>query len=150
MVRQTRKNIERVSPHRRAGHSRETSYHPKIRALVERQARAWERNDFDLAAGDWLSAGVLTAPGGEWRVDQLRAAMAEFHAGFADLVVEIKNVFASADGRKVAIEWDWTVTRRSDGARGTTQDAILVDLSRGKIKSWREYFDLSGSVEGKA
>src|SRR3989304_2623637 len=107
VVRQTRTHIKRVTPHRRAGHSRETSYHPKICALVERQARAWERNDFDLAAGDWPPAGGLAAPGGGWRFAQLRAAMAEFPPGFTDLVVEIKSVFASADGRKVAIEWDW-------------------------------------------
>lgn len=118
-----------------------------IRALVERQARAWEHNDFDLAAEDWLPDGVLIAPAGEWPAEKLRQVMVDFHAGFTDLVVEIKNVFASADGSKVAIEWDWSVTRRADGARSLTQDAIIADLIDGKIKSWREYFDLSSSVE---
>ncbi|MCK6627985.1 MAG: nuclear transport factor 2 family protein [Anaerolineae bacterium] len=124
-----------------------TKHEAHIRALVERQARAWERNDFALAAGDWLPEGVLIAPAGEWPADRLGQAMAELHADFTDLIVEIKNVFASADGGKVAIEWDWSITRKADGVRSRTPDAIIVDLVDGKIKSWREYFDLSGSVE---
>jgi len=118
-----------------------------IRALVRRQARAWEQNDFDLGARDWLPEGVLVSPGGQWTAEALRAEMAKFHSGYRDLAVEIKNVFASADGCKVAIEWDWTVTRKADGLRGVTHDAIIVDLQRGKIKSLREYFDLGSSVE---
>ena len=119
-----------------------------IRALVDRQARSWERNDFGLAAADWLPDGVLVSPAGCWPADALPAEMAAFHRDYADLTVTIKNVFATADGSKVAIEWDWTATRRSDGQRGTTPDAIIADLVDGKIRSWREYFDLAGSVEG--
>jgi uncharacterized protein (TIGR02246 family) len=125
----------------------QTDGEAKIHALVERQARAWERNDFDLAAGDWLPNGVLVAPAGEWPAEKLRQVMADFHTDFTDLVVDIKNVFASPDSSKVAIEWDWSVTRKADGARSLTQDAIIADLVDGKIKSWREYFDLSSSVE---
>jgi uncharacterized protein (TIGR02246 family) len=124
-----------------------TELDAQIRALVERQARAWEGNDFDMAAGDWLPDGVLIAPAAQLAAGQLRQAMADLHANFTDLVVDIKNVFTSADGSKVAIEWDWTITRKSDGARSRTQDAIIADLVAGKIKSWREYFDLSTSVE---
>jgi uncharacterized protein (TIGR02246 family) len=119
----------------------------KIRSLVERQARAWERNDFDLAAADWLPEGVLLSPGGEFPASILRATMAEFHKAYADLSITITNVFASPDGTKVAIEWLWRVTRKSDGASSTTPDAIIVDLVNGKILSWREYFDLTTSVE---
>ncbi|MBE2236379.1 MAG: nuclear transport factor 2 family protein [Caldilineaceae bacterium] len=118
-----------------------------IRLLVDRQAEAWRRNNFDLAAGDWLPHGVLISPGGEFPASTLRATMHEFHASFADLQIEITNLFASPDGTKVAIEWLWSVTRRRDGVRGTTADAIIVDLVDGKILSWREYFDLAGSVE---
>jgi uncharacterized protein (TIGR02246 family) len=120
----------------------------ELRALVERQARSWEQNDFAFAAGDWLPEGVLVSPGGQWRADELAGAMTAFHRDYTDLVVTIKNIFATADSTKLAIEWDWTVTRKIDGVRGTTPDAIIADLVGGKIKSWREYFDLSGSVEG--
>jgi uncharacterized protein (TIGR02246 family) len=118
-----------------------------IRALVERQARAWERNDFDLAAGDWLPDGVLTSPGGEFPAPILRATMQEFHDKFTNLSVTITNVFVSPDGAKVAVEWLWDVMRKSDRATSITSDAIIVDLVDGKILSWREYFDLSTSVE---
>jgi len=119
----------------------------EVRALVLRQARAWEAGDFDLAARDWLPDGVLVSPGGTWRADELRGEMEKLHASYRDLRVNVKNLFTSGDGSKLALEWDWTLTRRRDGARSTTPDAIIADLEDGKILSWREYFDLSGSVE---
>ena len=120
---------------------------PGVRALVERQARAWERNDFRLGASDWLPDGELISPAGRVPAAEIEQELTHFHQGFADLQVTILNVFASPDGTKVAIEWDWEVTRRSDGVRGVTHDAIIVDLVDGKIASWREYFDLGSSVE---
>lgn len=124
-----------------------TDVDARIRALVERQARAWERNDFEMAAADWWPDGVLVAPAGEWPMAELPQAIADLHRDFTDLRVDIKNIFTSADGSKVAIEWDWSITRKADGARSLTHDAIIVDLVDGQIKSWREYFDLSSSVE---
>jgi ketosteroid isomerase-like protein len=120
---------------------------PEILALVERQARSWERNDFGSGVVDWLPDGELTSPAGRVPASEIEQELASFHRGFADLQVTVLNVFASPDKTKVAIEWDWEVTRRSDGVRGITHDAIIVDLVGGKIASWREYFDLGGSVE---
>jgi len=115
--------------------------------LVDRQARAWERNDFALGAGDWLPDGELVSPAARVPAADLAREVSEFHRHYTDLEVTVLNVFCSADRSKVAIEWDWEVTRRSDGVRGLTHDAIVVDLVDGKIASWREYFDLGGSVE---
>lgn len=119
-----------------------------IEALVRRQASAWETNDFDLAAEDWLPDGELVAPPGRWELPELRSEMEAFHAAYRDLEVTVVNVFASCDGTHVAIEWLWEVTRRADGERSLTRDAIIVDLVGGRIKSWREYFDPTSSVEG--
>jgi hypothetical protein len=127
----------------------ESDVSPELRALVERQAKSWEDNNFALAESDWLSDGVLVSPAGKWFAHELEAEMAKFHREYTDLVVTIKNVFATQDGSRLAVEWDWTVTRRADGMRGTTPDAIIAELVDGKIKSWREYFDLSSSVETK-
>jgi uncharacterized protein (TIGR02246 family) len=127
----------------------ESDVSPTLRALVERQAKSWEDNNFDLAASDWLPEGVLVSPAGKWFAHELRAEMAKFHRVYMDLVVTIKNIFSTQDGSRLAVEWDWTVTRRSDGQRGTTPDAIIAELVDRKIKSWREYFDLSSSVETK-
>jgi uncharacterized protein (TIGR02246 family) len=120
-----------------------------VRQLVERQARAWEKQDFSLAASDWLPSAVLISPEGNTPAGEMPASMRDYFKDFDDLHVKIKNVFASPDGKKVAIEWDWAVTRKKDGKRGTSHDAILVDLVGGKIASWREYYDPTSSVEGK-
>lgn len=121
----------------------------EIHALVERQAKSWEENNFALAKDDWLPDGVLVSPAGKWFAHELKGEMEKFHREYKDLVVTIKNVFATQEGSRLAVEWDWTVTRRADGMRGTTPDAIIAELVDGKIKSWREYFDLSSSVEVK-
>jgi ketosteroid isomerase-like protein len=117
--------------------------------LVLRQAQSWEQNNFDLAKADWHSEGVLVSPAGEWQASELASAMQAFHQSFMDLHITIKNIFVNDHQDRIAIEWDWTVTRRSDGLRGTTPDAIIADLKDGSIISWREYFDLSQSVEAK-
>ena len=117
------------------------------RQLVERQARAWEKQDFTLAASDWLPTAVLMSPEGNTPAPQMAASMKDYFKDFSDLHVTIKNVFASPDGRKVAIEWDWAITRKKDGKRGISHDAIIVDLRDGKIASWREYYDPADSGE---
>jgi ketosteroid isomerase-like protein len=119
------------------------------RQLVERQARAWEKQDFTLAASDWLPTAVLMSPEGNTPAAEMPASIKDYFKDFAALHVTIKNVFVSPDGKKVAIEWDWAVTRKKDGKRGTSHDAIIVDLVGGKIASWREYYDPASSVEGK-
>jgi ketosteroid isomerase-like protein len=117
------------------------------RQLVERQARAWEKQDFTLAASDWLPTAVLMSPEGNTPAPQMPASMKDYFKDFSNLHVTIKNVFASPDGRKLAIEWDWAITRKKDGKRGVSHDAIIVDLQGGKIASWREYYDPAASGE---
>ena len=48
---------------------------------------------------------------------------------------------------RLAVEWSWSVTRRADGMRSTTEDGIIADLQDNLILSWREYFDTATSVE---
>ena len=76
-------------------------------------------------------------------------SMKDYFKDFSNLKVTVENVFTSTDGKKLAIEWDWAVTRKRDGKRGTSHDAIIVDLTDGKIASWREYYDPASSVEAK-
>ena len=121
----------------------------KIRELVDRQIQAWEKDDFGIAAPDWLPSGELISPGGHVPAEEMQTAMAGYFKHFSDLRVTVKNAFISTDGAKAAIEWDWDVTRRRDGARAITHDAIIVDLVGGKIASWREYFDFSNSIDAK-
>jgi hypothetical protein len=118
-----------------------------IRELVERQAHAWETQNIKLAAGDWLPTAVLSSPEGNTPTPELGKSMDDYFKGFKDLHVTIKNIFASPDGTKVAIEWDWAIIRKRDGKKGISHDAILVDLKGGKIASWREYYDPAASGE---
>ena len=95
------------------------------RQLVERQARAWEKQDFTLAASDWLSTAVLMSPEGNTPAPQMPASMKDYFKDFSDLHVTIKNVFASPDGKKLAIEWDWAITRKKTASEAsrTTQSS---------------------------
>lgn len=121
---------------------------PEVVEMLQRQAHAWTVGDFSEASGDWHPDGVLTAPGNRVPFEALARTITAFHRDYGDLVVTITTAFASADGKRIALEWLWEVSRRSDGARSVTEDAILVDLdARGKILSWREYFDTASAVE---
>ena len=88
-----------------------------------------------------LPNAVLTSPEGNTPAGQLASSMSDYFKDFTDLKVTIKNVFTSPDGKKIAIEWDWAITRKRDSKRGISHDAIMVDLKDGKIASWREYYD---------
>ena len=112
-------------------------------ALLLRQARSWAHGDFAPARTDWHPDGVLSAPrGARVGVDGMQAAMDEFHAAFRDLDVTITSAVAGPGGRLLALEWLWSASRRGDGVRSTTPDAIVVRLDEaGLILEWREYFD---------
>jgi hypothetical protein len=121
---------------------------PEVLSVLQRQAHAWTVGDFSAAARDWRAEGVLTAPGNRVPFEALDATVKAFHRDYGDLVVTITNAFTSADGSRIALEWLWEVTRRKDGARSVTEDAILIDLDNdGLILSWREYFDTASAVE---
>ena len=112
----------------------------RVRALVKRQVQAWEKRDFALAAGDWLPNAKLFFPGGHVAVKDMQSAIVNYFRNFSDLKVTVKEMFLSQDGTRLAIQWDWTVTRKRDRKRTTTHDAILVHLVGGKIARWSEYF----------
>jgi len=112
----------------------------QLRALVNRQLLAWEKRDFVIAADDWLPNGELFSPGGHLFKKDMQSAILGYFKKFTDLKVTVNETFLSEDGTRLAIQWDWTVTRKADGKRTTTHDAILVHLVGGKIATWNEYF----------
>lgn len=127
--------------------------------MVRRQIELWEgpatvgsdSGDHDPASAalaDWDAAGVLTAPRGvRVHATELPAVIGRWRQDFTDLKIELTTLVSSQDEQWLAIEWTWHVTRRSDHARSSTRDAIIVTLAHGKIVGWREYFDTHGSVE---
>jgi ketosteroid isomerase-like protein len=112
----------------------------QLRALVNRQVQAWEKRDFAIAADDWLPNGELLSPGGHVVKKNMQSAILDYFKNFTDLKVTVKEMFLSEDGTRLAIQWDWTVTRKRNRKRATTHDAILVHLVGGKIATWNEYF----------
>jgi len=112
----------------------------QVRALVNRQVEAWEKRDFAIAADDWLPNGELFSPGGHVLKKDMQSAIRGYFKNFTDLKVTVNEMFLSEDGTRLAIQWDWTVTRKRDQKRATTHDAILVHLVGGKIATWSEYF----------
>jgi ketosteroid isomerase-like protein len=112
----------------------------QIRALVNRQVQAWEKRDFAIAADDWLPNAELFSPEGHVVKKDMQSAILDYFKNFTDLKVTVNEMFLSEDGARLAIQWDWTVTRKRDRKRATTHDAILVHLIGGKIATWNEYF----------
>ena len=112
----------------------------QVRALVNRQVEAWEKRDFAIAADDWLPNGELFSPGGHVLKKDMQGAIRGYFKNFTDLKVTVNEMFLSEDGTRLAIQWDWTVTRKKDHKRVMTHDAILVHLVEGKIATWNEYF----------
>jgi uncharacterized protein (TIGR02246 family) len=112
----------------------------EARALVERQARAWEQADLAAIVADFAPNGVLISPGGRWQGHAaLREAAEAFFATATDVAVAVTRVLL--DGDQGAAEWTWSECSRVDGRRVTVEDAIVFVLHDDLIISWREYFD---------
>lgn len=115
-----------------------------VRALVERQARAWERADLDAIVADFADDGALISPGGHFQGPAaIRAAAEAFFEQLCDVRVEIMRVLL--DGDAGAVEWTWSETRRADGRRATMEDGIVFTLRGDRIVRWREYFDTAAT-----
>src|SRR5215472_2133237 len=112
----------------------------QVHALVNRQVQAWEKRDFAIAANDWLPNGELFSPGGHAVKKDMQSAILDYFKNFTDLKVTVNEMFLSEDGTRLAIQWDWTVTRKRDRKRTTTHDGVLVHLVGGKIAKCSEYF----------
>jgi hypothetical protein len=112
----------------------------QVRSLVNRQVQAWTKRDFAIASDDWLQNGKLVSPGGHVGKKDMQSAILGYFKKFTALKVTVNEVFLSEDGTRLAIQWDWTVTRKRDRKRATTHDAIFVHLVGGKIATWTEYF----------
>jgi uncharacterized protein (TIGR02246 family) len=115
----------------------------QIRALVERQARAWEQADAEAIVADFASDALFISPGGRLQShDALRAAAESFFAATNGVEVTITRLLV--DGNQGAVEWTWRETSRADGSSRTAEDSIIFEVRDGKLIYWREYFDTAG------
>jgi uncharacterized protein (TIGR02246 family) len=130
-----------------AGYAQSAAQKAAFQALVNRQLQSWLKADFSIAAGDWAPDAELISPGAHLKKAEIQGVMTDYFKHFKDLKVVVKRVILSSDGKEAAIEWEWNVVRIRDGAKAHSPDCIIVDLENNKIKSWREYFNLGGSIE---
>jgi uncharacterized protein (TIGR02246 family) len=118
-------------------------------ALVERQARAWERADLDAITADFAPDGLFISPGGRWQgTAAIRGAAQAFFATSREVRIHLTRVLC--DGDMGAAEWTWGETRIATGQRHSAEDAIVFVVRDGKIIYWREYFDTAGLEAGAA
>lgn len=121
----------------------------QVRAMVERQARAWMDADYEAIVADYAPDGILSTPGGTWQGrEAIRGAAAAFYESAGAVEVSVQRVLL--DGDQGAVEWTWSETARASGRRVTMEDAIVFVLRDGQIAYWREYFDTAPlrAVEG--
>jgi uncharacterized protein (TIGR02246 family) len=109
-------------------------------ALVERQAQAWQAQDYAAIVADFAEDAIFQSPGGIWIGKQaIRVAAERFFMQAHNVHIQITRVIGTAD--QGAAEWTWSETRTSDRRVTTYEDAIIFVLRNQKISYWREYFD---------
>ncbi|MEM7030382.1 MAG: nuclear transport factor 2 family protein [Chloroflexota bacterium] len=113
----------------------------QAKALVHRQAKAWEQADIETVIADFAEDGVFISPGGTWQGHKaIRKAMSDFFEQAKDVKIEILRVLV--DGQQGAIEWRWREFRLTDSQYHSADDAIIFAVNaQNKIVYWREYFD---------
>ena len=111
-----------------------------VRAMVDRQMRAWMDEDLEAIVADFAPDGVFIAPSGRWQGHAaIRQAAVDFYRHAHQVRIELKSLLL--DGDNGALEWSWNELRRSDGRRYAGHDGIIFTLRGGLIGYWREYFD---------
>jgi uncharacterized protein (TIGR02246 family) len=117
---------------------------PKIKQLVERQAKAWETADSNQIIADFAEDGLFVVPGSRLRgKDKIKESAESYFAEFQDTKVTIKRIIAN--GNQCAVEWTWRETKKETGETSQAEDAIIFELENGKLKYWREYIDKESS-----
>ena len=112
-----------------------------IKALVERQAAAWENQDVESLIGDFDDDAVFKAANFTFKgVDGIKNAAENYFRDFTDTEVEIKRIIV--EGNQGAVEWDWRDRHKKTGKPSAAEDAIIFELDdAGKITYWREYIE---------
>lgn len=113
---------------------------PELRAIADRQARAWSASDVDAILADFAEDAQFVVPG---QVVQGKAKIRNFvsqhFADYTPIEVTIRRVIGQ--GAQAAIEWQWQEQHRPTGDRSQADDVIIFQVKNGKIVYWREYID---------
>lgn len=112
-----------------------------IKALIERQAAAWENQDVASLIGDFAPNAVFKAANFTFNgIDGIKNAAENYFRDFTDTEVEIKRIIV--EDNMGAVEWDWRDRNKKTGKPSAAEDAIIFELDdEGKITYWREYIE---------
>ena len=114
---------------------------PNIRALIEKQALAWEQGNVSSIVEDFAPNAVFIAGGHTFQgVETIQRSAENYFRQFKETKVKIKRVII--DDNQGAVEWDWSDRHRKTGKQSEAEDAIIFELrDDGKISYWREYIE---------
>ncbi len=118
-----------------------------IEALVHAQAAAWTAGDADAIAGAFSDPCEFIVPGTRLtHPHEIRQAAEDHRARHEDVHVEVVRIISQDD--RAAVEWTWTDTDKETGAVTRVQDAIVLQVAKGKLIYWREYMDCTAGDGG--
>ena len=111
------------------------------KALVEKQATAWETHDVTSLIEDFAPNAIFKAGGFTFNgIDAIRKTAENYFRNFTDTEVEIKRIII--EDNQGAVEWDWSDRNKTTGKPSAAEDAIVFELGDdGKIIYWREYIE---------
>lgn len=112
----------------------------ELRAIADRQARAWSASDVDAILADFAEDARFVVPGQVVQGKaQIRDFVSQHFADYSHIEIAIRRVIGQ--GKQASIEWQWQEQHRATGDRSQADDAIIFQLKNGKIVYWREYID---------
>ena len=112
-----------------------------IKAIVRRQAKAWETQNLSSLIGDFAPDAVFVAGGLTFRgIEAIQKAAEDYFNQFQDTKVIIKRIIIG--DRQGAVEWDWSDRHKNTGKPSAAEDAIIFEIQKDdKIIYWREYIE---------
>lgn len=115
-----------------------------ITKMVKDHARAWEIGDEDLLASLLHKDVVFAYPGRRLNKEQTLEDLRFFRDAYIDTKVYIHTIIV--DGDNVAVEWQFSTTKKETGKREVVSDAVIAKVKDGQFIIWKEYLD--GRVKG--
>ena len=78
---------------------------------------------------------------------EIRQAAEDHRVRYKDVRVVVERIISQGDS--AAVEWTWTDTDNKTGATARVQDAIVLQVAKGKLVYWREYLDCTAEHSGE-
>lgn len=117
---------------------------PEVEALVEKARQAWLTGNGNAFAALFTNDGEFIAPGNRWvGYSQIHQAVIDYAAAYDQVDIDIHRIVQ--DGDQTVIEWSWRDRSKATEKCSHAEDAIVVDLTQGRIQRWREYIDVVDS-----